>query len=261
MQFLSPSMYLRTFANLMIWLYLALLLFLSLAGGFTPFLFKKFKASWITLLLAFSGSFLLSITILHLLPETFEELGHQAGIFVIAGFLLQLLLQRISHGVEHGHVHTPNTHTHTHAIGPIFVGLCIHAFMEGIPLGFNYRDEHTIHSLFLGVAAHKLPEAITFSSLLLTAHKLPRKYAWVIGFAFVSPIAGLLAMYYGQKFYFISNLLIYIIPIVSGAFLHISTTILYESGTRQHELSRQKVVVVLLGFIAALLTLLFHVHE
>jgi zinc and cadmium transporter len=70
-----------------------------------------------------------------------------------------------------------------------------------------------------------------------------------------------MAMYYGQKFYFVSNLLVYIIPVVIGAFLHISTTILYESGTKHHELSRQKVTVVLLGLGFALLTLLLHSHD
>jgi hypothetical protein len=77
----------------------------------------------------------------------------------------------------------------------------------------------------------------------------------------VSPISGMMAMYYGQKFYFISNILVYIIPVVIGAFLHISTTILYESGTKHHQLSTQKILVVLLGIGLAMATLLLHVHE
>lgn len=212
------------------------------------------------LLLAFSGSFLLGIVSLHLLPETFHELGEKSGLFILGGFFLQLLLQRLSHGVEHGHVH--ESPTAAHAVWPIFTGLCIHAFMEGIPLGFHYQDPETLPSIFFGVAAHKIPEAVTLSALLLSAG-MTTSHRWTIVFLFalVSPVSGIMAMIYGQKFYFISNLLVYIIPVVIGAFLHISTTVLYESGTKHHELSRQKVMAVLLGLGFALSTLLLHSHE
>jgi len=243
----------------MIWLYLFLLFVITLAGGIIPFFFREFKSSWMTLLLGFSGSFLFGIVALHLMPESFHELGEKAGIYILAGFFLQLLLQRISHGVEHGHVHDQDAHFHS--ITPIFLGLCIHAFMEGIPLGFTYQDNETLPSIFFGVAAHKIPEAITLSSLILATDSKSNRWMMVVLFALVSPVSAMLAMYYGQKFYFISNLLVYIIPVVIGAFLHISTTILYESGTKHHELSRQKVMAVLLGLGFALATLLMHVHH
>jgi zinc and cadmium transporter len=244
----------------MIWVYLLILFALTLAGGSLPLLYQSFRASWIMLLLAFSGSFLLGIVTLHLLPETFHELGEKAGLFILGGFFLQLGLQRLSHGVEHGHVH--DGPMAAHAVWPIFTGLCIHAFMEGIPLGFHYQDPETLPSIFFGVAAHKIPEAVTLSTLLLSAGMTnSRRWTTVFLFALVSPVSGIMAMIYGQKFYFISNLLVYIIPVVIGAFLHISTTVLYESGTKHHELSRQKVMAVLLGLGFALSTLLLHTHD
>ena len=242
----------------MIWLYLSLLFVLTLAGGAIPLLLKSFKAVWMTLILAFSGSFLLGITLLHLLPEIAQELGEKAGLYILAGFFIQLILQRLSHGIEHGHVH--DFQTSAHSIMPIFIGLAIHAFMEGIPLGFNYHSEATLPSILLGVAAHKLPEAITLTSLLVVSGTRYNKWFILIMLALMSPLSAMLAMYYGEKFHFVSHLLIYIIPIVMGSFLHISTTILYESGTRHHELSRQKVMAVLLGVGFALCTLFFHAH-
>jgi zinc and cadmium transporter len=242
----------------MIWIFFLLLFIASFCGSAIPFLFKEIKSIWMTLLLAFSGSFLLGITMLHLMPESFHELPHKAGMYILFGFFFQLLLQRFSHGVEHGHVHEHKNGEQVHAILPIFLGLSIHAFMEGIPLGFNYQATSTIKSVFLGVAAHKLPEAITLG-VLLKASK-PKQSVWIYLFAFaiMSPLAGVLAVFYGQKFYFITSILTNMIPIVIGAFLHIATTILYESGTKHHELSKQKVIFVLLGIAAALLTLLFH---
>ena len=242
----------------MIWLYLLLLFLLTSIGGAIPLFLKEFKASWMTLMLAFSGSFLLSITLIHLLPEASHELGEKAGVYVLLGFLIQLVLQRLSHGVEHGHIH--ETSDHHHAILPIFIGLSIHAFMEGIPLGFNYTSGATLPSIFLGVAAHKLPEAITLCSLLLISGTKTNKWLILVLFALMSPVSAMLAMYYGQKFQFVSSLLVYIIPLVIGSFLHISTTVLYESGTQHHQLSRQKVIAVLLGVGFAMCTLLFHTH-
>lgn len=212
-----------------------------------------------TLMLAFSGAFLLAITFLHLMPEVFHDLGEKAGLSVLFGFLLQLILQRLSHGIEHGHIHEHGLSSK--AIAPIFTGLFIHAFMEGIPLGFNYQSTRTSPSIFLAVAAHKIPEAITLSALLFaTDVKKSQRVLLVFFFAIASPVAGIMAMYFGQKFFFISNQLIYINAIVAGAFLHISTTILYESGTRHHQLSRQKVITVMLGLGFALCTLLLHFH-
>lgn len=242
----------------MIWWFLLTLFILTAAGGSIPLLLKGFKASWMTMMLAFSGAFLLSITLLHLLPEAFHELGEQAGLYILLGFFIQLILQRLSHGIEHGHVH--ESEDHHHGLYSIFLGLSIHAFMEGIPLGFNYQNQATLPSIFLGVAAHKLPEAITLCSLLLVTSTRYSKWLILFLFALMSPISATLAMYYGQKFHFISHLLIYIIPLVIGSFLHISTTVLYESGTKHHELSRQKVISVLLGVGFALATLLFHHH-
>jgi zinc and cadmium transporter len=238
----------------MIWLYLVLLFVITLLGGILPFVYRTLSQEKITLLLAFSGAFLLGISTLHLLPETVVELGERAGMFILLGFLLQLVLQRFSHGVEHGHIHT---HQHNHTYLPVLLGLCVHAFMEGLPLGFNYQNSHTLPALFLGVSAHKIPEAITLSIFLLG---MPGKRPWVpvIGFALMSPVAAWLAMVYGEKFYFISNVLVYVIPVVLGGFLHISTTILYESGTQHHQLSKQKLMAVLLGFAMAFATLLFH---
>ena len=65
---------------------------------------EKFKS--IKLLLAFSGAFLLSITIFELLPEVYQRLeAKQTGLFIMSGILIQIILEFFSKGAEHGHVH------------------------------------------------------------------------------------------------------------------------------------------------------------
>ena len=93
-------------------LYNILLFVITFLGGSVPLWVKGLDDKKMHYLLAFSGSFLLSITLLHLLPETFEELGSAAGFYLLVGFFLQLIIQRITHGIEHGHVHLEHNGHH-----------------------------------------------------------------------------------------------------------------------------------------------------
>ena len=54
------------------------------------------------LILAFSGAFLLGITIFHLMPEVFSQYDIQPGPWIVGGLLLQIVLEYLSQGAEHG---------------------------------------------------------------------------------------------------------------------------------------------------------------
>lgn len=239
-------------------MYNLLLFLITIIGGSVPLWFKGLNDKRMQYLLAFSGAFLLSITLLHLLPETFEELGHKAGFFLLLGFFIQLLIQRLTHGVEHGHSHMHQHHDHEHIIplAPIIVGLSIHAFMEGLPLGFNYRMDATNPSLYFAVATHKLPEAMLVTSLVAEARGRKKAIIMLIAFSLITPVAGLLATQLGKSYHFVAQVVLSLIPIVAGAFIHISTTIFYESGTKNHLLTRKKVIAIILGVAVGLLTLM-----
>jgi zinc transporter ZupT len=236
--------------------YNILLFIITFLGGSVPLWVKGLDDKKMHYLLAFSGSFLLSITLLHLLPETFEELGSAAGFYLLAGFFLQLIIQRITHGIEHGHVHLEHNGHHV-ALMPIVLGLGLHAFMEGLPLGFNYRLGGTEPSLYLAVAAHKIPEAMLVATLAAATQTKGKAALLLLGFSLVTPVAGTIAVYLGQTYYAVSQLVSALIPIVAGAFIHISTTIFFESGTKHHMLTWQKTVAMLTGVGLGLVTLLF----
>lgn len=207
-------------------------------------------------LLSFSGSFLLSITFLHLLPETFSEMGSKAGFLLLAGFFVQLIIQRVTHGIEHGHVHTHDTSHHVPLIS-ILAGLTIHAFMEGLPLGFAYRTDAVMPSLYLAVAAHKLPEAMLVVMLVSETKGRTASIVTLVIFSLITPLAGILATTLGAHYYAMSQAVLIVIPVVAGAFIHISTTIFFESGTKQHMLTWQKIAAIISGVGLGFLTLLF----
>lgn len=242
------------------WSYLILILAATIGGGVIPMTVKRLHPNLPIYLLAFTGAFLFGITIMHLLPEIYHELGHTAGIYIALGFFLQVFLQQLSHGMEHGHTHLPPAHGHHHHISvtPLLAGLSIHAFMEGIPLGLRFEDRSALPSLALGIAAHKVPEALTLITVMTHAHQ-PSAALWRILalFSLVTPLAAVLAGLLGTRFTAVTASLIYLTALVTGAFIHISTTIFYESGTRHHELSRQKVLAFAAGIVLAFLTLIF----
>ena len=122
------------------------------------------------LLLAFSGSFLLSLTVIHLLPEIYESKNGRIGLFIMAGILFQIILEYFSQGAEHGHVHGHSKMSHIPWL--LFTSLCIHALAEGFPVGHH-------HDLALGIAIHHLPIAIILTTFFINANldnsQLPRK--------------------------------------------------------------------------------------
>ena len=127
-----------------------------LLGYVIALLLKPKKKKNLKLLLAFSGSFLLSITVMHLLPEVYEAHSHSVGIFIMVGILFQIILEFFSKGAEHGHVHGHDKIARMPWL--LFISLCIHAFLEGFPVGHH-------HDLAYGIAIHHLPIAIIITKI------------------------------------------------------------------------------------------------
>ena len=83
-----------------------ILLFASVAIGYIiASLLKTKEVKQMSIYLAFSGAFLLAVTIFELLPEVFANPSKTIGIYILAGIMLQICLEFFSKGAEHGHVH------------------------------------------------------------------------------------------------------------------------------------------------------------
>jgi zinc transporter ZupT len=142
------------------------------------------------------------------------------------------------------------------------VGLCAHAFLEGIPLS-NYGTltpvGHEHNHLLYGIILHKAPAAFALVLLFLTADF---KKSTVLGclflFAMMSPMGAFIA----ESISFDKPTQIKIMAVVIGSFLHISTTILFETdNTHQHKIPIKRVAAILVGIgFAALTVLVEHEH-
>ena len=223
------------------------LLFVSvIAGAIVVELFKPKKSRNIQLLLTFSGAYLLAVSVLHLLPELFKHNTTQnIGLFILGGFLMQILLEYFSQGIEHGHFHKSNVIPFS-----VLISLCLHALLEGIPLG-GHLHNHTHNTLLTGIVLHKLPVSIVLMTFFLQSD-MPKKRAYILLllFALMSP----LGVFAGNLFTILANYQNEIMAMVIGIFLHISTTILFES-TDGHKFSSTKIITIIIGTLLAILSL------
>jgi len=103
-------------------------------GAIIVFIFKPSNQKNLKLLLAFSGAFLLAITIFNLLPELFEDnlFAKRTGVWIMIGILLQKVLEYFSKGAEHGHIHLDKETNQLPVL--LFISLGIHAILEGFPI-------------------------------------------------------------------------------------------------------------------------------
>lgn len=197
------------------------------------------------LLLTFSGAFLLTFTLLEIFPHIYHADLRGMGLYVLAGVFIQIFLETVTRGAEHGHVH----HKSKDIPWPIFGGLFVHAFLEGVPLRVDH-DNHLLTAIFV----HNIPVALILYTFLA---KIALDKKWIFVLMGLFALASPMGYWFGQ---FLPQQLAYpALGITAGIFLHISTVILFESADN-HRLKLQKVLMILAGFLVAWLTLLGHHH-
>ena len=233
--------------------YLSLFFFVWFPG----ILFLKywnFQKASLSLFLTFSGAYILGISIFHLLPDVYKNGEERFGIYLILGFLSQIVLDQFSKGLEHGHIHP----AHDSKLGfliSIMFGLGVHAFFEGLPLtgysNFHAGHDHNHSSLLIGIILHHAPAAIALG-LLIKMSGYPQRFSilMISLFAILPPLGA-----------FIGNSLIIseesyrtIMAVVVGAFMHVSTTIIFESEPNsEHKISYKKLIAIVLGLATSYL--------
>jgi zinc transporter ZupT len=242
-----------------------LVLFLTpLLSGLLIFLVPASKGSNFRLLLVFAGAYLFGITVIHILPELYQQPAgiELIGVFVLAGFFLQQVLEYFTSGVEHGHMHVQHTHDkpaiHTHhhrqvSAIVLLTALCLHAFLEGGMLAqpVQVGPHYDMNAILLGIALHRAPAA--FALMTVLAFQLGSKKEAIphlLGFSLAAPIGLLLSSYLTQNDILSGNGMIYLYALVSGNFLHISTTIVFESSP-EHRFNARKLAVAIAGALVA----------
>jgi zinc transporter ZupT len=246
-----------------------LVLFLApLLSGLAIFLVPKGRSSNFKLLLVFAGAYLFAITVIHILPELYQQSGELKliGIFVLAGFFLQQFLEYFTSGIEHGHMHVDHQHNHAshdhhhhHAHEKpvsallLLFALCIHAFLEGGMLAepSGTGSLYDVNAILLGIALHRAPAAFALMTVLsFQLGSRNRALPYLIGFSLAAPIGLLLSTYLSETEILSGTAMMYLYALVCGNFLHISTTIVFESSP-EHRFNAKKLAIAVTGALVA----------
>lgn len=219
----------------------------------------------------FSGAFLFAMTVAHLLPELFAMVFgkhgykpsgvdlHLVGIFILLGYFMQSIIETVSKGVEHGHLHTHDHDAHVGSPLLLTVSLFVHGLLDGAVLINSHGGEHG-NALLAGILIHKLP--VAFVLMYQLSHALKSKsIAWVYFtlFAISSPIG----LFVGESFFenggWIYTASVYGFAMITGNFLNITTTIFVESNMG-HKLFSKNRIALISGVLIALGLELLEVH-
>ncbi len=207
------------------------------------FLSKKAIQINSKLTLAFSGAFLLSITVFELLPSVYFEnmIDNKSdqriiGLMIMIGILFQVILEFFSKGVEHGHIDTKKNKLPW----VLLISLSIHAFVEG----FSIRlDQNILYGIFI----HKIPIAfIITTSLLSTKIKKYKILLFIFFFSIMTPLGTFISNNSDQ----LLKYSLIIDSLVAGVLLHVSTTILFETS-QGHKFNLVKILLITGAIILA----------
>ncbi len=229
---------------------LILPLFLLFTGPFLGVLINyRLKIShhrFITYSVLFSGSFLLGIALFGLMPELFSNIS-QAGIWLAVGFFFQIVLEKFTGGLGHGHIHS---HEVPKNIMVLYVGLFLHALFEGYSAGLsNYLTPHILSGMIIGIAIHEIPAAFALSVLLNQKLKQKSgKMGLLFFYTLASPFGYFAGVLVHRESLISEHVSQIITAIIAGTFLHISTTIVFENSLWKKE-GLNKWIFIIAGIV------------
>lgn len=192
---------------------------LSLAGGAGLLIFRKKLDNVQDYMTSFAAGVLLSVAVLDLLPESFEN-GNATFIplFVLGGILLLFVFEKTS--VWFHHHHEPHTKSHPQLLG-VFLGDTLHNFIDGIAIGSAFLISTPVGiTTAIAVAMHELPQEMADFSIYLKSGMASRK---IFGLNLLSSIAtvigaALVVVFRSE----LESLVYYFLAFTSGMFLYIA---------------------------------------
>lgn len=253
-----------------------------LLGYMLAIVIKPANRRNIKLLLAFSGSFLLTLTVTHLLPEIYyHEIEKTIQITHHHTTDSETVSQESHIHTESAVHHTADAHDH-HDHGSmkkiglfIMLGIVFQILLEFFSKGAEHGHVHIHekfkkipwalffslclhallegmplshhHNLAYGIAIHHFPIAIILTLFFLQAEMAKKAiFFFMICFAFMTP----LGTYASQHLSFLSDYYTEISAVVVGILFHISSTIIFESS-EGHKFNLAKLIAIIAGIVLA----------
>lgn len=226
-------------------LYSGLVFLTAAAGGLFPLLIPKANEDHLKLFVSLGAGILIGMSMLHILPEASHLIPDTFGIWLMAGFLVLLILERfiMVHACEE---HGCNYHT----VGlAAFVGLTVHGLIEGLALGSSLMASDIGPLVLVGILSHKAPAGMALTSILRLSDRSSRRIiAFILGVSLSVP-AGCLLAYLALSRHSSSSLAGALLAASAGTFLYIAACDLLPELHRKNGEKFKRMVAFLVGIV------------
>jgi zinc and cadmium transporter len=238
---------------------------ISLIGIFTLSLREKMLKKYIFLFVSLATGALLGDALIHLIPESFEELSASiVGLLVITGILLFFVLEKFLHWHHyHGSEDQAGHHEHTeiephtaprkgmHPVAKmIIVSDALHNLLDGAIIGASFLVSAQVGiATTVAVILHEIPQEIGDFGVLLH-FGMNRMRALFVNFA--SALFALMGAFIVLFIHGLSESIIpWLVPIAAGGFLYIASSDLIPQlhKTKLLKQSLAQLSAIILGVI------------
>ncbi|MDP3937276.1 MAG: ZIP family metal transporter [Deltaproteobacteria bacterium] len=233
-------------------IYSLLIVAATLVGSAIPLL-RNWTDAQFRLLLGFAAGVLLGAAFLHMAPQAFNLIGESTGIFILAGFVGLYIVEKYI-AVHICEARGCDVHEFGALGWAAFVGLSVHALMDGVALGsavlLSTGEAATPHRafgtiVFFAIFAHKGPSALALASILKEEKREPRRIVLLnVIFALMTPLGAAITL---SSLRLLNTTAIGIATAISvGTFLHIALSDLLPE-VHKHLGNRNRNLAAFLG--------------
>jgi len=246
-------------------IFAAVVLIVSIAGAILPRIVRM-NMRQVHLMVALSAGIFLGILFFMLLPETFHEAHGKemnAVAWIVGGFLTVLFIDVFlkwkhmdSCPCEECH---DNDHRHDITSFTAFVGLAIHAAVDGLVISIALTADADLGVVALaGIALHKFVELFALSStFMLTDMKKKEAFVYLGLFTLITPVMAFASMPIVDILEGIGDSIFVPLAVATGTFLYVSIYALLPEAFHERRDSMLSFALVVIGIVTIALISLF----
>ncbi len=218
---------------------------ISLLGAITLAIKKNLMKKLMMGLVALSAGALIGGAFLHLIPESIEEFGSNILIYVLIGFTVFFLVEKILHW---RHCHEIDCKIHSFAYMSL-LGDAIHNLIDGLIIGVTF-----VINTSLGIAStiaiilHEIPQELgDFAVLVHGGFSIKKALLANFLTALTAVLGGILGYF---LITFTENAMMYLLPFAAGGFIYISASDLLPELRK--EVNVKKAIINFLIFLVGI---------
>lgn len=224
---------------------------ISFVGVVTLVLKKDLLSKSVFVLVSLAVGALLGDVFVHIIPETYAELGSPTLISftIITGILIFFILEKVLHWHHHASNHAEQ---HPHPVGNmILIGDGVHNFIDGLIIAASYLISVEVGvATTIAVILHEIPQEIGNFGVLIHAGYSNVKALW---YNFLSALTAVVGAIVGLVLGDVTEqFALWFLPLTAGGFIYIALSDLIPELHKDKRISQGviQVIAIVVGVMA-----------